>query len=76
MQWNEEAKFMKNMYDVMQLLKRYGTYIYTTDRLSDLLLMEDEIRELYHSHVLETQDFQMAILIIRSEKSRLDTGKT
>ncbi len=63
---------MKNMYDVMQLLKRYGTYIYTTDRLSDLLLMEDEIRELYNSHVLEIQDFQMAILIIRSEKSRLN----
>lgn len=62
---------MKNMYDVMQLLKRYGTYIYTTDRLSDLLLMEDEIRELYISHVLETQDFQMAILILRSERSRL-----
>jgi len=63
---------MKNMYDVMQLLKRYGTYIYTTDRLSDLLLMEDEIRELYNSHVLETQDFQMAILILRSERSRLN----
>ena len=63
---------MKNMYDVMQLLKRYGTYIYTTDRLSDLLLMEDEIRELYNSHVLDIQDFQMAILILRSEKSRLN----
>lgn len=63
---------MKNIYDVMQLLKRYGTYIYTTDRLSDLLLMEDEIRELYNSHVLDIQDFQMAILILRSEKSRLN----
>lgn len=63
---------MKNMYDVIQLLKRYGTYIYTTDRLSDLLLMEDEIRELYNSHVLEIKDFQMAILIIRSERSRLN----
>lgn len=63
---------MKNMYDVIQLLKKYGTYIYTTDRLSDLILMEDEIRELYNSHVLEIKDYQMAILIIRSERSRLN----
>lgn len=63
---------MRTMYDVMQLLKRYGTYIYTTDRLSDLLLMEDEIRELYKTQVLGMQDFQMAILLLRQEKSRLN----
>jgi len=62
---------MKNMYDVMQLLKRYGTYIYTTDRTSDLILMEDEIRELFNSQVLESQDFQMAILILRQERAKL-----
>lgn len=65
---------MRTMYDVMQLLKRYGTYIYTTDRISDLLLMEDEIRELYKSQVLEMQDFQMAILLLRQEKSKLNRG--
>jgi len=59
------------MYDVMQLLKRYGTYIYTTDRTSDLILMEDEIRELYNSQVLEIQDFQMAILLLRQERAKL-----
>ena len=64
-------KLMKNMYDVMQLLKRYGTYIYTTDRTSDLILMEDEIRELFNSQVLESQDFQMAILILRQERAKL-----
>lgn len=62
---------MKSIYDVLQYLKRYGTFIYTTDRQADLLLMEDEIRELYNSHMMETQDFQMAILIIRQERSRL-----
>ena len=64
-------KVLKNMYDVMQLLKRYGTYIYTTDRTSDLILMEDEIRELYNSQVLEIQDFQMAILLLRQERAEL-----
>lgn len=63
---------MKSIYDVLQYLKRYGTFIYTTDRQADLLLMEDEIRELYNSHMMETQDFQMAILLIRQERSRLN----
>ncbi|MCZ8536027.1 YqgQ family protein [Paenisporosarcina quisquiliarum] len=62
---------MKSIYDVLQYLKRYGTFIYTTDRQADLLLMEDEIRELYNSHMMEIQDFQMAILLIRQERSRL-----
>ncbi|MET0785866.1 MAG: YqgQ family protein [Paenisporosarcina sp.] len=62
---------MKNLYDVMQLLKKYGTYIYTKDRLSDVMLMEDEVRELYSSGVLEVKDFQMAILILRQEASKL-----
>lgn len=65
-------KSMKSIYDVLQYLKRYGTFIYTTDRQADLLLMEDEIRELYNSHMMETQDFQMAILLIRQERSRLN----
>lgn len=63
---------MKSIYDVMQYIKRYGTYIYTTDRLSDLLLMEDEIRELYKSQMMETQDYQMAILLLRQEMSRIN----
>ncbi|MFP3513307.1 DUF910 family protein, partial [Peribacillus sp. SIMBA_075] len=38
---------MKELYDVMQLLKRYGTIIYTADFISDLDLMESDIRDLY-----------------------------
>lgn len=66
---------MKTIYDVMQYIKRYGTYIYTTDRLSDLLLMEDEIRELYKSQMMETQDYQMAILLLRQEMSRIKNNQ-
>ncbi|NAP01271.1 DUF910 family protein [Halomonas sp. MG34] len=31
---------MKTIYDVQQLLKRYGSFVYTGDRLGDLELME------------------------------------
>ena len=62
---------MNSIYDVMQLLKKYGTFIYTTERRADIMLMEDEIRELYNSGMLNIQDYQMAILLLRKEMSRL-----
>lgn len=62
---------MKSMLDVLGILKQYGIYIYTKDRIGDLYLMEDEIKELYKSKFIETKDFQMALLILRQEEQRL-----
>ncbi|WP_026692897.1 YqgQ family protein [Peribacillus kribbensis] len=59
---------MKNFYDIQQFLKRYGTFIYTGDRMADLELMEEEISELYQSRLIEVRDFQMALLIVRRER--------
>lgn len=56
---------MKTLYDVQQFLKKYGTIIYIGDRLSDLILMEDELKELYRSQLIETKEFQSAIMIVR-----------
>lgn len=63
---------MKTMKDIYDLLKQYGTFIYTRDRLGDVLLMQDEIRELYKAKVLEPKDFQTAMLILRQEASRIE----
>lgn len=57
------------MFDVMQLLKKYGTIIYTKDRGLDLSLMEDEIRELYEWKMIDQTVFQKALLILRQEAS-------
>lgn len=62
---------MDKMMDIYDLLKTYGTYIYTLDRIGDLALMEDEIRELYKANVLDIKDYQMALLILRQEATRL-----
>ena len=62
---------MKSIYDVQQLLKRYGTFIYTGDRLGDLDLMGMEINELHEMKFIETYDYQMAKLLLRSERTRL-----
>lgn len=66
---------MRSMKDIYDLLKQFGIYIYTSDRLGDLVLMEDEVRELYKARVLDVKDYQMAILILRQEATRLESKK-
>ncbi|KKI88617.1 hypothetical protein WQ54_30970 [Bacillus sp. SA1-12] len=62
---------MKTVYDVQQLLKKFGTIIYIGDRIADLELMEDELRQIYQSNLIDPKDFQMAILLLRQEVQRL-----
>jgi len=58
---------MNSIYDIQQLLKRFGTFIYLGDRIADLEMMEMEIRELYRSNLIEMRDFQMAMMLLRKE---------
>lgn len=58
---------MKSIYDIQQLLKRYGAIIYVGDRIATLELMEDELKELYKSQLIEPKDFQTAIMLLRHE---------
>jgi uncharacterized protein YqgQ len=58
---------MKTIYDIQQFLKRFGTIIYIGDRIADLQLMEAEIKELYQSQLIETRDFQTALLLLRHQ---------
>lgn len=58
---------MKSIYEIQQFLKQYGTIIYIGDRVADLELMEAELKELYQSQLIETREYQTAILIIRQE---------
>lgn len=62
---------MKTMYDLRQLFKKYGLYIYTGTRVGDLTMMEMEIRELYDLRMISIHEYQQAILLIRHEKSNL-----
>ncbi|MBE4907967.1 YqgQ family protein [Bacillus luteolus] len=61
---------MNSIFDVRQLLKTYGTYIYLGDRLADLELMEEEVRELYQSNMIDIKQFQKAILLLRQEMAK------
>ncbi len=61
---------MNTVYDVQQLLKKFGIIVYIGDRLADLEMMETEIRELYAEHLISQEDFQHSVLILRKEKNQ------
>jgi uncharacterized protein YqgQ len=56
---------MNSLYDVQKLLIKYGTVIYIGDRIADLEMMEEELRELYQSQLIEANDYKIAQLIVR-----------
>lgn len=61
---------MNKFYDVQQLLKRFGTIIYTGERLGDIDLMEMEIDELKQHGFIDNTVYMQAKLILRSERSK------
>ncbi|OZU89969.1 hypothetical protein CIL03_02205 [Virgibacillus indicus] len=62
---------MKTIYDVQQLLKKYGTIIYTGDRIGDLELMEMEINELFQLQFIGKQQYIEAKMLLRKKMTEL-----
>ncbi|ANC77857.1 cytosolic protein [Fictibacillus phosphorivorans] len=62
---------MKTMYDVQQLLKRFGTFIYTGNKIADLELIQEEVRELYEQKLIDVNEFKNAIIIIQAAHNKL-----
>lgn len=58
---------MKTIYDVQQLLKKFGIFIYVGDRLADLELMEAEIKELYFSNLIQKDELQQSLMLLQRE---------
>lgn len=60
---------MRTIYDVQQLLKRFGVFVYIGNRVADLELMELELKELYQSQLVEPKEYQMALLLLRQQRA-------
>ncbi|HIS29076.1 MAG TPA: YqgQ family protein [Candidatus Avamphibacillus intestinigallinarum] len=58
---------MQTIYDIQQLLKKYGIYVYTGERYGDIVLLEMELDELWRSSMIQKEDYHLAKLIIRRE---------
>ncbi|MEC4578188.1 YqgQ family protein [Streptococcus dysgalactiae] len=65
---------MKTLYDVQQLLKNFGIFVYLGKRLYDIEMMKIELQRLYDSGLLDKSDYLKAELILRREH-RLEMGK-
>lgn len=62
---------MKTVYDVQQLLKKFGIYIYIGDRLGDLELMELEIAELYKNQLITVEQYKQALIVLKHETAQV-----
>ncbi|HHJ7027991.1 TPA: YqgQ family protein [Streptococcus pyogenes] len=65
---------MKTLYDVQQLLKNFGIFVYLGKRLYDIEMMKIELQRLYDSCLLDKRDYLNAELILRREH-RLELEK-
>ena len=58
---------MNTLYDVQQLLKRFGIYVYVGKRLYDIEVMKIELEKLYENQLITKDDYLKAELILRRE---------
>ncbi|AQP53187.1 hypothetical protein CBF34_07770 [Vagococcus penaei] len=61
---------MKTLYDVQQLLKRFGIFVYVGNRLWDIELMMIELKHLYQATVIERQTYLLAMAVLKEEHYR------
>ncbi|WP_400162812.1 YqgQ family protein [Brevibacillus sp. TJ4] len=57
-------------FDLNAFLQRYGLFIYTGDPEGDILLLEDEIRELYELNVIDKDEFLEALAAVKSRRPK------
>ncbi|AMQ06797.1 YqgQ family protein [Sporosarcina sp. resist] len=62
---------MKDYLGVLQLLKRFGIYVYTGNRKDDIDMVQSEVKDLYDNGLLMKEDYLKAMLILRSEIAKL-----
>ncbi|MEW6855278.1 ROK family glucokinase [Streptococcus iniae] len=65
---------MKTLYDVQQLLKNFGIYVYIGKRLYDIEVMKIELKRIYDNGLLDKTDYINAELVLRQEH-RLELEK-
>lgn len=58
---------MKTLYDVQQLLKRFGIVVYMGNRLYDIEMMKIELSQIYQAGLMDKMDYIQAELILRRE---------
>lgn len=58
---------MESLYDVQQLFKQFGIYIYVGQRIYDIELMMIELKKIYESHLIDKETYLRARAILQRE---------
>ncbi|HIZ53995.1 YqgQ family protein [Enterococcus eurekensis] len=58
---------MESLYDVQQLLKRFGIIIYVGKRIYDIELMSQEVKQLFDNHLIDQPTYLKAWAILKRE---------
>ncbi|GGG30784.1 Uncharacterized protein YqgQ [Lactobacillus apis] len=58
---------MKTLYDVQQLLEKYGIFVHVGKRIWDIELMALELDNINHAHLISQHDYLVAKLILNRE---------
>ncbi len=58
---------MKTLYDVQQLLKKFGIYVYVGKRIWDIEVMALELDHLYKAKIISNKEFVSAKLVLTHE---------
>ncbi|MFB9770602.1 YqgQ family protein [Lactiplantibacillus modestisalitolerans] len=58
---------MKTLYDVQQLLKKFGVYVYVGKRIWDIELMAIEVDHLYQAGVIDAKLYAHVKLVLTHE---------
>lgn len=58
---------MKTLYDVQQLLKKYGILVHVGKRIWDIELMAIELDNINHAGLIDKHDYMMAKLVLNHE---------
>lgn len=58
---------MESLYDVQQLLKQFGIYVYVGKRIYDIELMQIELKNLYESRLVDRATYLQGWNILKRE---------
>lgn len=58
---------MESLYDVQQLLKQFGIYVYVGKRIYDIELMQIELKNLYESRLVDRDTYLQSWNILKRE---------
>ncbi|MBI5975651.1 YqgQ family protein [Staphylococcus canis] len=62
---------LKTLYDVLQLLKKYGFIIYFDKEEDRLVMIENEIENLYHHQLINRDDYIQSKRLINQRRMEL-----